>query len=346
METQAALLLPFAVRALDAIGREYPSHVVHLLHSDHDARPPRELTPVFFGSFDWHSAVHGHWCLVRCLRAGLTGEVADRSTAALERSFDPEKLVREAHYVAAPGRAGFERPYGLAWVLQLAAELREWESPRAFGWHDALRPLERLAIDHLSAWLPRLRWPIRSGEHSQSAFALGLTLDWAQAAGDLAARDLIMTRARELYGDDVDAPVAYEPSGHDFLSPVLAEADLMRRVLEPAAFVGWFERFLPALDGAVARRWLTPVETLDRADGKLAHLDGLNLSRAWMLEGIAGALPAAHRVRAELEAAGARHRDAGLAAARGTDHYAGTHWLGSFAVYLLTRRGLGQEFRW
>jgi len=340
MDTLAADLSLFAARALDAIQREYPSHIVHLLRGDDDARPPRELTPVFFGSFDWHSAVHGHWCLARCLRSGLQGDVADRAAAALDHSLESAKLAREAHYVAGPGREGFERPYGLAWVLQLAAELREWASPRAFGWHDALRPLERVAIERLSAWLPRLRWPIRSGEHSQSAFALGLALDWAQVAGDLVARDLIVSRARELYRTDVDAPVAYEPSGHDFLSPVLAEADLMRRVLEPTEFAAWFERFLPRLDQEPARRWLMPVATPDRADGKLAHLDGLNLSRAWMLEGIARALPRAHRDVAELDAACARHREAGLAAALETQHYAGTHWLGSFAVYLLTHRGL------
>ena len=340
MESSAADLTPFAARALDAIAREYPSHLAHLLRDDHDARPPRELTPVFFGSFDWHSAVHGHWCLARCLRRGLHGELAARVSSALDHSLDPARLAREAEYLGAAGREGFERPYGLAWVLQLAAELREWESPRAFGWHAALRPLERIAIDRIVSWLPRLRWPIRSGEHSQSAFALGLALDWAAVAGDRAARDLFVSRARELYGADTDAPVAYEPSGHDFLSPVLGEADLMRRVLEPASFVTWFERFMPPLGGEAARRWLTPVVTSDRSDGKLAHLDGLNLSRAWMLEGIVHALPAGHRDIEPIEAARAVHREAGLVAALETEHYAGTHWLGSFAVYLLTRRGV------
>ncbi len=340
MDLGAAGLAPFAAGALDSIAREYPSHITHLMRDDHDARPPRDLTPVFFGSFDWHSAVHGHWCLARCLRMGLEGDLAARASAALEQSFDPKKLACEADYVGAPGREGFERPYGLAWVLQLAAELREWTSPRAFGWHAALRPLEQIAIERLMSWLPRLRWPIRSGEHSQSAFALGLALDWARIAGDRGAHELIVSRARELYGADVDAPVAYEPSGHDFLSPVLGEADLMRRVLNPEDFTVWLDAFMPSLDGEAARRWLTPVESTDRADGKLAHLDGLNLSRAWMLEGIARALPAEHRLRVPLEAACVRHREAGLAATIGTRHYAGTHWLGNFAVYLLTQRGV------
>ena len=340
MDPGAADLTPFATAALDSIAREYPNQMAHLLRDDHDVRPPRELTPVFFGSFDWHSAVHGHWCLARCLRMGLEGNLAVRASAALDHSFDPGKLAREAEYVAAPGREGFERPYGLAWVLQLAAELREWSSPRAFGWHAALRPLEQLAIERLASWLPRLQWPIRSGEHSQSAFALGLAFDWARVAGDLRAHDLIAARARELYGADVGAPTAFEPSGHDFLSPVLGEADLMRRVLDSATFATWLDGFLPSLDSEAAQRWLTPVETTDRADGKLAHLDGLNLSRAWMLEGIACALPSGHHLRGPLEAASSRHREAGLSATLATRHYAGTHWLGSFAVYLLTRRGL------
>ena len=343
MDLEVQGLSPFAACALDSIAREYPSHVAHLMRDDHDVRPPRELTPVFFGSFDWHSAVHGHWCLARCLRMGLTGDLAGRATAALDHSFDPSKLAREAEYVAAPGREGYERPYGLAWVLQLGAELREWPSPRAFGWHAALRPLEQIAIERLTSWLPKLRWPIRSGEHSQSAFALGLAFDWARTAGDFEAHDLIVSRAREWYGADVAAPVAYEPSGHDFLSPVLGEADLMRRVLEPAAFSRWLEAFLPPLEDEGEPRWLTPVVTTDRADGKLAHLDGLNLSRAWMLDGIARALPLGHRRRGRIEAACARHRKVGLAAALETRHYAGTHWLGSFAVYLLTGRGLGTE---
>src|SRR5439155_18170492 len=170
----AAELAPFVERALEAIGREYPNHVQHLMLDDADARPPRDLTPVFFGSFDWHSAVHGHWCVVRGLACGIEGQLAARAAEALERSLTPERVAGEVAYASAPERAGFERPYGLAWLLQLGAELRRSASPRAFGWHDALRPLEALAMRRLTEWLPRLRWPIRSGEHSQTAFALGL----------------------------------------------------------------------------------------------------------------------------------------------------------------------------
>jgi hypothetical protein len=255
------------------------------------------------------------------------------------RSFARERLAGEAAYLEAPGREGFERPYGLAWLLQLAAELREWNLPEAREWSSNLAPLERITADRLGAWLPRLAHPVRSGEHSQTAFALGLALDWARAVGEQALNRTIEERARAFYGDDRDAPIHWEPSGHDFLSPALAEADLMRRILDRGEFRGWLDRFLPDLAGARARRWLEPVAPADPADGKLAHLCGLNLSRAWMLEGVAGSLEASDRRRTLLAAAAARHLSAGVAAL-GEGHYAVTHWLGSFAVYLLTRRGI------
>ncbi|HEY6867413.1 MAG TPA: DUF2891 domain-containing protein, partial [Candidatus Eisenbacteria bacterium] len=298
-----------AAMVLECVHREYPSHVSHALAGDHDARPPRQLTPAFFGCYDWHSAVHGHWCLARLLRLHPGAAYAPRAAAALARSLTPDHVAAEAAYLGAPGREGFERPYGLAWLLQLAAELREWEAAAAAPWRVALEPLERLAAERLASWLPRLRWPVRSGEHGQTAFALGLTLDWARIARDRALDALVAARAREFFSGDVDAPIAYEPSGHDFLSPVLGEADIMRRVLEPEQFSGWLGRLLPDLEGEAAVRWLTPVVPTDRADGKLAHLDGLNLSRAWMLEGIVGALaPDDARARV-LGQAASRHRE-------------------------------------
>jgi hypothetical protein len=333
-------LTPFVERALDAIAREYPSHVQLLMLRDADARPPRELTPAFFGSFDWHSAVHGHWCVARGLRCGVDGALAVRALDALERSLTPANLAREAEYVGAPERTGFERPYGLAWLLQLATELREWTSPRAFGWHEALRPLESVALGRVLEWLPRLRWPVRTGEHGQTAFALGLCLDYARAVGDRDAASIIAARTRELFGADRSAPIAYEPSGHDFLSPALGEADLMRRVLEATEFAAWLTEFLPDPATREFRDWLTPVASTDRADGKLAHLDGLTLSRAWMLDGIAHALPPADSRTAPLAAAARSHLEAGVTSAVETTEYAGTHWLGSFAMYALTRRGI------
>jgi hypothetical protein len=328
-----------AEMALAAVHREYPHHLLHLMASDADGRPPRALHPAFFGCFDWHSAVHGHWCLARLARRHPEAGFAAPARAALARSLTPGNLAVEAAYLAADGRAGFERPYGLAWVLQLGAELREWDDPQAAGWRAALAPLEEIAARRLREWLPKLPSPVRTGEHSQTAFALGLALDWARCAGDRALADVVVAAARRFHLADADAPVAYEPGGQDFLSPVLAEADLMRRALAADEFAAWLGRFLPDLESGAARRWLTPVASPDRADGKLAHLDGLNLSRAWMLEGVVSALRADDPAHAPLAAAAARHRAAGLAGAD-TGHYAGTHWLASFAVYLLTRRGI------
>jgi Protein of unknown function (DUF2891) len=334
---------PFARLAFESVTREYPSHVSHLLRGDADVRPPRELTPAFYGSFDWHSSVHGHWCLARALRCGLAGPPAEKAQAVLADHLTADRISREVEYLSAPERAGFERPYGLAWVLQLASELREWGSVPAGAWLEALRPLETLAAERLSAWLPRLRRPIRSGEHSQSAFAMGLALDWARGKGDAAFERLLVQRALDFHERDRDAPIAYEPSGHDFLSPALGEADLMRRVLSADQFVNWLAGFFPDLEGGAAQQWLAPVETTDRADGKLAHLDGLNLSRAWMLDGVVSVLAPAHAQRATLDHAAGEHRRAGLDAARRSTEYAGSHWLGSFGLYALTRRGIAVE---
>ena len=328
-----------ATLALEAIGREHPFHLLHVVRQDSDVRPPRELHPSFHGAFDWHSAVHGHWSLARLLRGPLEQGTRARALAALDRSLTIERLAGEAEYVGAPGREGFERPYGLAWVLQLGTELRESEDAPARAWRAALAPLERLARDRLAAWLPRLPFPIRSGEHSQSAFAMGLALDWARSARDREFERIVSDRARAFHGHDEQAPIAYEPSGHDFLSPALGEADLMRRVLPPGEFAAWLRRFLPDPLKPATKRWLTPATTPDRADGKLAHLDGLNLSRAWMLDGIASALDPDAPHAELLRLAAASHLEAGIAGLS-SPHYAGSHWLGSFAVYALTRRGV------
>jgi hypothetical protein len=335
-----------ATMVLACIHREYPVHIAHLLRSDADARPPRELTPAFYGSFDWHSAVHSHWCLIRLARLSPAAAWRGRALAAVGESLTPGRLAGERAYLEAEGRQGFERPYGLAWLLQLSAELREWSEhdAQAGGWLEALSPLESIAANRIAALLGRLPWPVRGGEHSQTAFSLGLVADWAVTAGRRELSNLIRDRARIYYGEDRAAPIAYEPCGHDFLSPALAEADLMRRVLERDEFVAWLERFLPDPASEPARRWLSPVTSPDASDGKLSHLDGLNLSRAWMMEGVADALDRSHAWRPALERAAERHAEACLTAVP-TPHYAGMHWLGSFAVYLLTRRGIRADVR-
>ena len=324
--------------ALGCVGKEYPNKIAHTLESDEDAKPPRLLTPVFFGCYDWHSSVHGHWLLARLARRFPGAPFAGPARAALRASLAPEKVAGEVAYLAGKGRATFERPYGLAWLLRLGAELRGWDDPEARAWAAALSPLERAAASRLAEWLPKLAYPIREGEHAQTAFAFGLVLDSARVAKDATMERLVAARTRDLYSKDRACPIAYEPSGQDFLSPCLAEADLMRRILAPPAFASWLRRFLPGIPQG-GSSWLPVATVTDPSDGKLAHLDGLNLSRAWMLEGIAASLPRADpRLRA-LRSAAAAHRESGLAAVTGA-HYEGGHWLGTFAVYLVTGAGL------
>ena len=232
----------------------------------------------------------------------------------------------------------FERPYGLAWLLQLAAELREWDDAEARTWNATLKPLERLGALRIREWLPKLTHPIRVGEHAQTAFAFGLILDWARVAGDREMERLLTSRVESYYSSDRECPFAYESSGQDVLSPCLAEADLMRRVLDRQPFAAWLSGFLPevSLDTSAAPAWIEPAVVTDPSDPKRAHLDGLNLSRAWMLEGIVSGLPAEDPRLAALRRAARRHREAGLRAVTG-EHYKGGHWLASFATHLVTR---------
>ncbi|MGE5715210.1 MAG: DUF2891 domain-containing protein, partial [Acidobacteriota bacterium] len=328
----------FAKLALACVAREYPNKIAHMLESDADARPPRLLTPVFYGCYDWHSSVHGHWLLARLARRYPAASFVPLARAALRSSFTPEKVAGEVAYLEGTGRATFERPYGLAWLLRLAAELREWNDPEARTWSATLAPLEKAAASRLADWLPKLAYPVREGEHAQTAFAFGLVLDWARTTGDERMERLLKARTRDLYSKDRNCPMAYEPSGQDFLSPCLAEADLMRRLLAPPAFASWLRRFIPGIprDGTP---WLKVATVTDPSDGKLAHLDGLNLSRAWMLEGIAASLPASDPRLSALRFAAAEHRASGLASVTGA-HYEGGHWLGTFAAYLVTGAGL------
>lgn len=328
----------FAQLALACVHLEYPNKISHTLQGDADVRPPRELTPVFYGCYDWHSAVHGHWLLARLARLEPDAAVAVKAREALAASFTDARVAAELAYLRGAGRASFERPYGLAWLLQLTAELRAWPDPEAERWAATLRPIESEAAARIQSWLPKLRYPIRVGEHAQTAFAFGLIRDWAVVANDAGMRDLIDERSRSYYLADINCPLDYEPSGEDFLSPCLAEADLMRRVLTPMEFAGWLARFLPRLSGASSADWLAPGIVTDRSDPKLAHIDGLNLSRAWMLRGIASGLPAGDPRRGALEGAAVRHAEAALPAVTG-EHYEGGHWLGSFAVYLLGGSG-------
>jgi hypothetical protein len=305
----------FAGLALKCLHQEYPNHLSHTLASDPDARPPRELTPAFYGCYDWHSDVHAHWLLVRLAQLYPDAAFTAEARAAIDLSLTPKNIAGEL------------------------AELRRWNDPQAARWSSALAPLESEAATRLENWAGRLRYPIRAGEHDQTALAFSLAWDWAGSADDPQMRSVLSFAARRFYLADRKCPLNYEPSGEDFLSPCLAEADFMRRVLGPDAFAPWLAAFLPDIPTRPRATWLEPAASIDRADPKLAHTDGLNLSRAWMLEGIAHGLPGRDRRIEPLRAAAQRHRDAALPAVTG-EHYAGSHWLTAFAVYLTTQSDL------
>ena len=329
----------YADWALESIPREYPNHVSHSLRGAKDLAEPHHNTPIFYGCYDWHSSVHSHWMLVRLVHLYPEAPYVDRALALLSSNFVPENFDGEFKYLSADHRQTFERPYGLAWLLQLGAELRQWPADYAEEWATDIEPLEVLAANRLAEWLKKLTHPIRSGEHSQTAFAMGLALDWATIAKKTAFETLLVERAHDYYRLDRDAPLMWEPSGHDFLSPCLAEADLMRRCMDRHDFGQWLEQFMPFLPITDEETWVTPVQVSDPADPKLAHLDGLNLSRAWMLEGVASKLSSDDPRVSSVQAASMHHREVALASL--TDqHYEGTHWLGSFVTYLVTARGV------
>jgi hypothetical protein len=318
-----------AACALAVLGRRYPHKLDHLILDEHDHRPPREMHPVFDGCFDWHSSVHMHWSLLRlrALAPGLAaaGDIAARFDAHLR----PELVARELDYLRTPGRGSFERPYGWAWLLKLQQELdAQGRAGRddAARWAAALRPLADEIARRLAAFLALSRYPVRAGTHPNSAFAMLLTREYAEAGGDTALRDAIDRVATAWFGADADYPAAYEPSGTDFLSPGLCEALLMRRVLGDG-FAAWWTAFRPA--PAALARWCEPAVVSDRADGQLVHLDGLNLSRAWCLRALAPALDAPER--ATFERAAAAHWQAAWPHVT-TGDFVATHWLVSFAL--------------
>jgi hypothetical protein len=305
----------FSTIALGHVAREYPNKLDHVLDGPQDARDPRDLHPIFYGSYDWHSCVHGYWMLARLLRLfpqhAHAGDVARLFDAALTEV----NVAGEHAYLQRRSAKGFERPYGWAWALMLAAELR--------GTRWTIAPLEDEFVRRFEEFLPKLTYPIRAGTHGNTAFALVLGEEYARAAGNAALRDLFAVRARDWFGADRNAP-AWEPSGDDFLSPTLIEALCMRRLLPPQEFAPWFAAFLPDLGKREPRVLFEPAAVSDRSDGKLAHLDGVNLSRAWCMRALG--------IEALRETA-ERHIEAALPHVAGD--YMGEHWLASFAVLAL-----------
>lgn len=315
----------FAEIALGHVTREYPHKLDHVMDGPEDVLGPRALHPIFFGSFDWHSCVHGYWLLMRTRRLfpGLPTEPAVE--ALFEEMLTGANVAGELDYLDRAYSGGFERPYGWAWLLALHREAQRGEGP----WGELLEPLARAFADRFATYLPKLTYPIRVGTHFNSAFALILALEHAEA-NEPALADLIGAKARDWFGGDRDYP-GWEPGGDDFLSGGLTEALLMRRVLGDAAFRDWFERFLPELAAGEPRSLFVPATVADRSDGKIAHLDGLNLSRAWCWRGIAGAL--APELAALARTTADEHLDASLPHVAGD--YMGEHWLATFALLAL-----------
>jgi len=334
-----AQVAAFARLALAGIHKEYPNKPSNVMVGPGSVMSPKEMHPAFYGCFDWHSSVHGHWMLLRLLKLYPDAPIAEKIVECLETSFTEENMKAEAAYFMKKHNRSFERCYGWAWALKLAAELRTYSHPLGKKWAKVFRPLEQEIVRLLKGYLPRLSWPVRTGVHPDSGFALALFLDYAGASGDRDLTELVNERARTYYGSDHGYPTRYEPSGEDFFSTGLNEADLMRRVLSREAFSDWLTSFFPGLEKGDLGNMLEPARVSDVTDGKIVHLAGLNLSRGWTLRGIARALPAGDPRIGVLGKAVERHARAGLSYVF-SGHYEGEHWLASFAVYLLTDSGL------
>jgi hypothetical protein len=314
----------FAGVALGHVTREYPNKLDHVLGRPGDLRGPRDLHPVFYGSFDWHSCVHGYWMLANLYRRFPEMPNAPAIRTLFDAHLIPDRIAGECAYLAGPSTRGFERPYGWAWLLKLAAELALHETPEGRAWSAALEPLARVFVARFMAFLPLATYPIRAGVHTNTAFAARLALDYP----DEPLRALLTDTTRRWYADDADCQ-AWEPGGDEFLSPALIEAECMRAALPGHDFRRWFTGFLPRLGQALPATLFTPATVSDRSDGKIAHLDGLNLSRAWCWRALADFTPDPEAIRRAAQA----HIDASLPHVSGD--YMGEHWLCSFAVLAL-----------
>lgn len=326
------LAAKFTNITLGHVTREYPHKLDHVWSSAADSTTPRMQHPIFFGSFDWHSCVHGYWTLARCLRHFPARPECQAVRNQFDTAFTEANVAAECAYLARPESRGFERPYGWAWLLMLAAELRRHDTPEARRWSATLRPLSDAFVDRFLAYLPLADYPVRAGVHSNTAFAIALALDYCDIFNAQDLRDALVTRAHRWYARDAGCQ-AWEPSQDEFLSPALMEAEAMRRVLSMDAFRDWFAAFLPDVAARRPETLFRPAVVSDRTDGKIAHLDGLNLSRAWCWRGIAGALDAADPARAIANDAAQTHLQSALTHVAGD--YMGEHWLASFALLAL-----------
>jgi hypothetical protein len=325
----------FAALVLKSVRQEYPNKLDHVMEGPGQVIPPKALHPAFYGCFDWHSSVHGHWLLVRVLREFPSIPEASAIRSVLDEHLNPQAIGVELAYLRQGQRKSFERTYGWAWLLKLQAELDNWDNPDAARWRAALRPLADAFVERVRDFLPRQDYPIRTGVHPNTAFSLSLILDYAEAAHDTTLAALVEERARTYFLADREAPVSWEPSGEDFLSPSLEEAALMVRILPPVEAKAWLGGFLPGLMKGAA---LKPAKVSDRSDPKIVHLDGLNLSRARCLYELAARVKPDEPLRARLASLGDEHARASLPHLA-SGNYEGEHWLGTFAVHMLTARG-------
>lgn len=332
-------VVAFADLALAGLTKEFPNKPSNVMASKDDVRSPQQMHPAFYGNFDWHSSVHGHWMLARLLKLYPKNARAAKIRATLNNQLTAKKMEAEAAHFRNDTNKSFERMYGWAWMLQLARELHTWDDADAQTWRQNIRPMEDIILERAFAYLPQLSFPIRVGTHTDTGFALGMELDYARTVGNTKLEDLVLKKAKAFYLDDVNYPAHYEPSGHDFFSSGFNEADLMRRVLPVDEFSSWLDMFLPQLRTNSMGSMMIPVEVTDVTDGHLVHLAGLDLSRAWTMSGIANALPASDARRTTLEVSIPEHSTAGSKYVT-SGHYEGEHWLATFAVYHLTGSGL------
>ena len=325
----------FARLALKNIQTEYPNKPGNVVVDLDSVRTPQEMHPAFYGCFDWHSSVHGHWMLIRLLRLYPDQKLESVIREKLDQNLSAENLAGELRYFEEKQHKAFERTYGWAWYLRMVDELEDWDDTDGKRWRENLRGLEELLVNRTLDYLPKLSFPIRTGLHGDTGFALSQILDYARKLNNAELEALIVKRAKDYYLADVKYPTMYEPSGQDFFSSCLNEADLMRRVLSPQDFSEWFDKFLPALRNGDGGNLLTPVEVSDTKDGYIVHLAGLNLSRGWCMQGISSALPANDPRRLLLNRSAADHAAMGYKYVF-SGNYEGDHWLATFAIYLQT----------
>lgn len=313
---------------LACVGTEYPNRLGQTLGGDEDLQSPQELHPTFYGCFDWHSAVHGHWSVVSLLRKFPDLDKKTEMQNWLLQSISKDNILKEIDYFNGKHNKSYERTYGWAWLLKLAEELHEWDSDVARKVENNLQPLTNLIVERYLEFLPKLNYPIRVGEHPNTAFGLSFAYDYAVTVNHVELKTLIEKRAKDFYMNDQNCPLNWEPSGFDFLSPCLEEAALMKRVLSTEEFRIWISTFLPQL--ADKSFQMDTGKVSDRTDGKLVHLDGVNFSRAWSLNYIAKDLPEYEHLKNIAN----QHINYSLPSIVG-DSYEGGHWLGSFAIYAL-----------